>query len=210
MSNYQRPWWLIVNKPVGLATTVKEESRPGERSFIIHGEPLVQGLAWLIWGPAAALVIVLLLAALALGMNVKEQSAAVRGLMLAAFLGLPALVWIATAIILTRLSQKPLQAERQAETQTCTIRLNQNQGELSFQTLAHPEEKKLAYCDIKEAKTTQPIGSQGSNKTCLTLETVTGPLILLDEALGTQAQKIDLAYEIQKALKEWDKSKSEL
>ena len=55
MSSYQRPWWLIVNKPAGLITTVKEETDSGERVFIIRGEPLVQGLVWLTWGPTTAL-----------------------------------------------------------------------------------------------------------------------------------------------------------
>jgi hypothetical protein len=203
MSRYQRPWWLIVNKPAGLVTTVKEETTPGGRVFIIHGEPLVQGLAWLTWGPAAALIVVLLLAGLALGINVKAQVTAIRGLMVVAFLGLPALVWVVTTLIVARLSQKHLQAERQAETQECIIRLEQNQGALFFQTAARPAEKKLAYDDIRQAKVTHALGSQIGKAVRLTLETKSGPIILLDEALGTQAQKIDLAYEIQKALKDY-------
>ena len=61
MSNYRRPWWLVVNKPAGLVTTVQEESSPGERIFIIRGEPLVQGLVWLTWGPVGALLVILIL-----------------------------------------------------------------------------------------------------------------------------------------------------
>ena len=44
MTDVKRPWWLLVNKPAGLITTVKEESHPGERVFIIHSEPMVQGV----------------------------------------------------------------------------------------------------------------------------------------------------------------------
>ena len=58
MTRYQRPWWLIVNRSGGLKTTVQEETHPGERIFVVRGEPLIQGLAWLIWGPVAALVVV--------------------------------------------------------------------------------------------------------------------------------------------------------
>jgi hypothetical protein len=203
MSSYQRPWWLVVNKPAGLVTTVKEEMRPGERVYLIRGEPLVQGLAWLTWGPAAALVVVLLLAGLALGLNVKEQTAAVRGLAIVAFLGLPALTWGVASVIVTRLSSKHLQAERQAEAQECLIRLNQNQGELRYRTTAHTEDKRLDYADIHQARVAPSVGSPNSQAVRLTLETTAGPVILLDETLGTQVQKIDLAYEIQQALRDY-------
>ena len=58
MAQYQRPWWLIVNKTDKLTTIIREEAHLGERIFVIRGEPLVQGLAWLIWGPGAALLVV--------------------------------------------------------------------------------------------------------------------------------------------------------
>ncbi len=203
MSSYKRPGWLIVSKPPGLIATVKEEFRPDERVFIIHGEPLVQGLAWLTWGPVAAVLTVLLLAALALALNVKEQSTAIRGVVIVAFLGLPALAWVATTIFLNRLSQKHLQAERQAETRECIIRLCQNTGELVFCTSDHPEERRLAYSSIHQARVTRPIGEQGSKSVRLTLDTDDGPITLLDETLGTQIQKVDLANEIQKALRSY-------
>ncbi|MEW5957823.1 MAG: hypothetical protein AB1801_08885 [Chloroflexota bacterium] len=199
MSDFRRPWWLIVNKPAGLTSTVREESGPGRRIFIIRGEPLVQGLVWLTWGPAAALIAVVLVVGIALAINVKTQPTAIRGLVIAAFLGLPALAWGATALALARLSAKYLQAEREAATQECVIHLNQTQGELTYRTAAKPE-RKLAYHDIHRARVTHPVGSQNSQAVQLTLETTAGPIILLDEMLGTQVQKIDLAHEIQQAL----------
>ena len=73
MNNYQRPWWLVVNKSAGLATTIQEEAYPGERIFIIRGKPLVQGLAWLTWGPGGALLAVVILAWLAIAFKVNVQ-----------------------------------------------------------------------------------------------------------------------------------------
>ncbi len=200
MSNYRRPWWLIVNRPAGLVTTVQEESRPGERVFIIRGEPMVQGLAWLTWGPVAALVAILLLAILAVAFEVREQAWMVRGLVVVAFLGLPALAWGGTTIAMSQLSEKYLQAERQADRQECVIRLNQKQGELFYRTTAHPQENRLAYDHIRQARLTYPIGGGRKQAMRLTLSTDEGPVVLLDEALGTRAQKADLAKEIQEAL----------
>jgi hypothetical protein len=200
MSSYQRPWWLLVNKPPGLITTVQEESRPGERVFIIHGEPLVQGLAWLTWGPVIAVLVVLLLAGLALILNVREQSGFVRGAIVAAFLGLPALAWIGTTLLLNRLSQKHLQAERQADARECVIRLCQGEKVFYFRSSDESQEQSLPYSKIDQAKVTRPIGEQVGKNVRLTLNTDDGPVTVLDEALGTRIQKIDLATEIQKAV----------
>ena len=112
---YRRPWWLIVNKSARLITTVREETRPGERVFIIRGEPLVQGLGWLIWGPVGALVVILLLAGLAIAFGISERGWGIKAVFVVAFLALPALAWAGIAAVLAHLSEKFLQAERQAD-----------------------------------------------------------------------------------------------
>ena len=209
MTSYRRPWWLVVNKSPGLMTTVQEIAKPGERVFVVRGEPLVQGLAWLTWGPVGALLAVLLLAGLAITLEMSERSWTIRGLFIAVFLGLPALAWGGTALVLTRLSEKYLQAERQAEAQECMIRLDQNQGELFYQTTAQLHEERLAYQDIRQARVTHAIGGRDGQALRLTIETSLGPVVLLNEALGSQAQKVDLVQEIQQALKSYlDKQKS--
>lgn len=200
---YRRPWWLIVNKSARLITTVQEESRPGERIFIIRGEPLIQGLGWLTWGPVGALVVILILAGLAIALGVSEGDWGLKAVFVVAFLALPALVWGGITVALMRLSKKFLQAERQAEAQTCTIRLNQNQGELHYQSPGQSHLEKLAYRHIRQARVTHPIGGRDLRALQLTLETKNGPVILLNEALGTQNQKMDLAHEIQQALKDF-------
>src|SRR5262245_47984751 len=88
---YRRPWWLIVNKSARLITTVQEERKPGERVFIIRGEPLVQGLGWLIWGPVGALAVILLLAGLAIAFGINERGWGIKAIFVVAFLALPAL-----------------------------------------------------------------------------------------------------------------------
>jgi hypothetical protein len=183
-----------------LVTTVREESRPGERIFTIRGEPLVQGLAWLTWGPVSAVLVVLLLAVLALVFNVKEQSGVVRGVVVAVFIGLPALAWLGITLLLNRLSQKHLQAERQAGSRECLIRLCQDRAELRFRLSEETEEHSLAYSDIQQVKVTRPIGAQAGKQAALTLYTTDGPITLLDETLGTHLQKVDLANEVQKIL----------
>jgi hypothetical protein len=200
---YRRPWWLIVNKSARLITTVQEETRPGERVFIIRGEPLIQSLGWLTWGPVGAVVVILLIAGLAMALGINERGWGIKAIFVVAFLALPALVWSGVAVALIYLSKKFLQAERQAEAQACTIRLNQNQGELTYQTLAQPQPEKLAYQHIRQARVTHPIGGRDAHALHLTLETHKGPVILLNEALGTQNQKMDLAHEIQQALKDY-------
>ena len=108
MSKYQRPWWLLVNKPAGLITTIREDSGPNERVFMIKGEPLVQGLAWLTWGPVAALLVIVVLTGLAINLNIRDQAGSTRFLFVAAFLLLPALAWGLVTVLASKLSAKYL------------------------------------------------------------------------------------------------------
>jgi Zn-dependent peptidase ImmA (M78 family) len=55
---------------------------------------------------------------------------------------------------------------------------------------------------------THPIGGHDRQALLLTLETERGPIILLNENLGTQNQKMDLAHEIQQALKTFADNKN--
>jgi hypothetical protein len=201
--NYRRPWWLIVNKPQGLITTIREEPSPGERVFVIRGEPVVQGLAWLTWGPVAALLAVVVVAVLAISFEVREQSGVVRALFIAAFLALPALGWGIITLIFSRLSEKHLQRERDALAQECVIRFNQEQGQLFYRTTQYPDEKKLDYAEIRQVRVAYPLGAKQNMVPRLIVETEDGPLILLGEALGSQSQKVDLANEMQMMLKRY-------
>ena len=207
MNSYRRPWWLLVNKPPRLVTTITEENHAGERIFIIRGEPVVQGLAWLTWGPAVALATVALLTGLAITLQVKESGGAIQALFIIALLSLPALAWGGATLVLNRLSEKYLQAERQTHTREYMIRLNKNQGELFYQTTAQSEVKHWSYADIQRVRVTHPIGSRGDHALHLTLETNEGPVILLNETIGAQTQKFDLAHEIQEALKSYQAHK---
>lgn len=204
---YRRPWWLLVNKSDQLITTVQEETRPGERVFTLRGEPLVQSLGWLTWGPAGALLVIVVLVGLAVGLRLSEQGWLLKALFIGAFLALPALAWGGVALVVTRLAQKHVQAERQAEVQTCRIGLNQRRAELFYQLNAHPQVETVSYATIRQAKVTHPIGGRSHQALLLTLETEHGPVILLNEGLGTSAQKMDLAHEIQQALKDYHDSK---
>lgn len=200
MSEYRRPWWLVVNKSKGLLTTVREEFAPGEQVFIVRGEPLVQGLAWLIWGPLGAVVVALVIASLAMSFDVKSQSAGVKILFIALFVLLPSLVWGGIVLATIQLSRKHIVATRRAEAQECVIRLDQKMNQLFFQTTTPPVEKYFAFVDIHQAKVTHPIGARDNKNALLTLNTKEGAVVLLDETLGTQAQKTDLALRIQQAL----------
>ncbi len=205
MSKTQRPWWLLVNKPTGLVTTVREKTAPHEHTFIIRGEPVVQGLAWLTWGPVAALLVVTLLTGLAISNNIRDQGGNTRILFIAAFLILPALAWGLTTIITNRLADKHLQAERKVETQECVIHLNHKRGEFAYRTSASSSsvkdyEKKLTYDQIIGVQVTSAIGDRDGRLMRLSLDTTHGPIILLAENLGTSAQKDDLAQVIETAL----------
>lgn len=200
MSTEQRPWWLVISKSKGLVTTVEEEFSPDEQRFIIRGEPVVQGLAWLIWGPVAALLVIILVTGTAIALQVNQQPWQMRFLFIILFLLLPALVWGGVVVGLIRLSRPYLQAIRQTETKECFIRLNRRLGQLVYQTTASPAEKKLAYEDIEQASITYPIGEREGRRGRLILNTSQGTVVLLDETLGTRAQKMDLAHHIGQAL----------
>ncbi len=196
VSDYQQPWWLVVNRPEGLVTTVEEEYTPAGRLFTVRGEPVVQGLAWRTWGPVAALLVVAGLAVLAIGLNVKEQPAGwVRPAFVAAFLALPALAWGATALLLHRAASRYLQAERQAGGQMRLIRLDR-EG-LGYKSSPQAEEYKLPYGQIGRVRLARLGDGQALR---LLLETDSGPVVLLDEGLGTRSQKAELLAEIERAL----------
>jgi len=201
VSQHRRPWWLLVNKPAGLVTTIQEESTPNERIFVIRGEPLVQGLAWLIWGPVTALVVVIALTGLAINFNIREQGGGMRFLFIAAFLILPALAWGVATIVMNRLSARHLQAERDAEAQKCVIRLNQAQGQLIYQIPTADTEEYLAFHQIRGIRATPAIGARDGKSLQLMLHTDRGKIVLLNEALGTTSQKIDLARELEASLR---------
>jgi len=203
VSKYQRPWWLLVNKPAGLITTVQEQAGPGERTFIIHGEPLVKGLAWLIWGPVAALFTIGLLTGIAVAFNIREQSGITRFLFVVAMLGLPALTWGMATIAANRLAAKHLEAERRAEAQECIIRLNRERGEFCYQTMTSPKEEILSFDHIRRVRVKPAIGARDVKSMRLTLDTDNGTIVLLNEALGTRTQKIDLAHEIQTSIEDY-------
>jgi len=122
VSQPRRPWWLLINQPAELVTTVQEQSRPGERVFVIRGEPVVQGLAWLTCGPLSALAIVALFTGLAITLNLQVMSRAGRVLFVAGFLILPALFWGITVVVANRLSAKHLEAIKKAGAQECVLR----------------------------------------------------------------------------------------
>lgn len=198
MSNYRRPWWLVVNKSATLITTVNEETTPGERIFAVRGEPYLQGLAWLTWGPVCALGVIIVLTGLVINLNLKEaENGSLRLLFTVLFLTLPALAWGGAILFFARLSTKHLQAEREAEADECVIRLRPKEGKLLYRRRTTPETT-LTYSEIEQARVAPAPGGKSMR---LILVTQDGPLTLLDERLGSRAQKIELAYQIQEALK---------
>ena len=207
MSSYQKPWWLIINTSHQINSTVRDESRPGERIFVVRGEPHVQGLTWLACGPISALVIIGVMVGVAVAYGVKEQGLLIQILFIAAFLALPALVWGVSVVLVSRASKKHVQAIKEAGTQECLIRLKQKEGLLSYRLVGASTEEQLPYSYIQAAKATPAIGARSSKAMNLTLQTEDGPIVLLPEALGTQVQKVDLAQEIQASLGKFEANK---
>lgn len=200
MNEYQRPWWLWVNKPGRWVTTIRQETTPEGQVYTIRSEPLLQGLTWLIWGPISAVVVVATLTFLAILLEVKDQAILVKALFVLAFLVFPALAWGAAIVISNRLAGRYIKAEREAEARECEIRVSPAQAKLYYQTPRSSEASVFPFDHIRAVKITEPIGVRDGSSVCLTLETEQGKVILLDESLGTEAQKYDLAREMQDAL----------
>ncbi|MCB0210540.1 MAG: hypothetical protein KDJ52_14475 [Anaerolineae bacterium] len=199
----QRPWWLWASKSHKLSTTVREESTVTGPVYIIRGEPIIQGLTWLVWGPLSALAVIIILTGLAIVFEAKEQTLLVRALFILAFLGLPAVAWGLTIVLVNRLSNKYLQAEREADAQECRIQLDSKRGQLHFSKNDTSSEMTLPFSQIHQVNVAEPIGVRGENAVCLALDTEQGKIILLNENLGTEAQKFDLAREIQNSLRQY-------
>lgn len=200
MSHSQRPWWLWASKSHKLTTTVREESTPAGPLYTVRGEPVIQGLTWLVWGPLSALVVILALTGLAIVFEARAQSLLVKAMFILAFLGLPPVVWGGTIVFVNRISGNYLQAEREAEALESRIQLDLKRDRLQFSRNDTSSVMTFPFKQINQVKVTEAIGGRGSDAVCLALETEQGRVILLDDRLGTEAQKYDLAREIQAAL----------
>ncbi len=203
MSDYRRPWWLMVSKSARLVTTVCDESTPGRRVLVITGEPTVQAVTWLTCGPAAALGVIATITVVAIALNVQAQDALTRAAFIGLFLGLPPLAWGLTVLWANAKSGKHLEAMRHAEAQTCTLILNQQEGLFSYTTSQQKRELVVPYSEIKRVFVAPPIGASDVTKMNLTLETAVSTLVLLPESLGTHNQKADLALEINGAIQKY-------
>ena len=181
-------------------TTIEDEVKFGEETYIVRGEPVIQGLAWLVWGPVGAVAAVACVAVAAVMFSVQDQSGLVRAVFIALFLLLPAILWGGLTVLVMQRSKPYLEAVRQNESQTCLLYLNQKQGLLTIKSAPSAPEQQIAYQDIQQATVTFPIGEQDGNRSRLTLQTINGSLILLNEALGTRLQKQELAQKIQHSL----------
>jgi hypothetical protein len=176
---------------------------PGERRFIIRGEPVVQGLTWLTCGPISALLVIAILTGMAIFFDMREQESIYRVLLIAAFLGLPALAWGMTIVVANRLSASHLAAIKRAESQECVITLKHRQGILSYKTPQSSEVYQIPYQQIQQAHVIPAIGAQDGTSVYLALETDEGTIVLLSELLGSQAQKADLALEIETSVRNY-------
>lgn len=214
MSDFRRPWWLIVNQSTRLVTTVRDESLPGQRTFVITGEPVVQAVTWLTCGPTAALGVIAIITVVAIALNVQTQDALTRAMFIGFFLGLPPLAWGLTVLFANSKSGKYLEAIRHAEAQSCTITLNQQDGLFSYQTSQQSQKVLIPYSQINRVHVTPAIGASDVTKMNLSLETDDSTLVLLPESLGTHNQKADLAQEIdstiQKYLKKQDSRRQQV
>ncbi|MDX1520069.1 MAG: hypothetical protein R3264_00400, partial [Anaerolineae bacterium] len=131
--------------------------------------------------------------------DIRAQSWPIKLLFIGIFLIVPGVLWIAFTVLFAHLSRNYLQQVRQAEAQSCTIELDQNENVLSYQSESSMPQK-VAYNTIRKASVTYPVGVRDGDKYLLTLDTTNGPIILLPEALGTQVQKQDLAEKIEQAI----------
>lgn len=164
---------------------------------------MVQSLSWLTWGPVAALLVIALLTGGAIAFDIREQSLFARALFIVAFLGLPALAWGGASLITHRLAESYLETEREAASQERLIGLRPRQGELFYRLGDGRPEERLPYQEIREVRVAPPLGERDGRKACLILEIEGGRVILLDETLGTQTQKADLAREIETSVKNY-------
>jgi hypothetical protein len=198
----------MINKPQGLVTSIADQSRPGTRIFVVRGEPIVQGLAWLTCGPVAALLVIAALTGLAIAANSQTQTVLVRIWFVAGFLALPALAWGITIIVANRLSATYVAAIKQTETETYTITLRQTEGLFRYESSVSEQPIELRYEQIHRVHVTPAIGAKDIKSVNLTLETADSTLVLLNEKLGSHAQKTDLALEIENSLKKYAANKN--
>ena len=194
----QHPGWVFAMKMALLDTTLQEERLPNGKRFIIAGTPVIKNLSWVIYGPIAAALAVLLVGALSWLLNVREQEQTIKLIFVCFFALTPALAWMMAGSFIGKLAQKYLDREVEAGKQRVELNLD-----LEAHTLQKNAEPPIPFDDIEDFKLVTDAGvyyASGENSVNivnLIAHTKQGRVTLLPKALGSLKQKLQIVSELE-------------
>ena len=197
MNQYQRPWWAWALRLPALKTTLHEDHRPGYKRFIIEGEPQFKSMAWVTYGPALAVVVVVIMGGLAWALEIRQQSIMIKTLFVCLTILLPMLVWIMGSALMNRLVERALQHEATATKERVELELD-----LTARTLRLDGTTLIPFDEIADFKLMSNGGAyyQPHEEIVplvhLMLDTKQGQKTLLKQELGTVQQKLELISQL--------------
>jgi hypothetical protein len=197
LNRYQRPWWVWALRLPALKTTLHEDHRPGHKRFIIEGEPQFKSMAWVTYGPALAVVAVVIMGGLAWALEIRQQSIMIKTLFVCLTIILPMLVWIMASALINSLVERALQQEAAAMKERVQLDLD-----LTARTLRVDETTSIPFDEIADFKLMSNGGiyyqphDEMVPLVYLMMETKQGQKTLLKQGLGTVQQKLELISQL--------------
>jgi hypothetical protein len=181
-----------------LDTSIKENHQPGQKQYIITGKPVIKNLSWIIYGPLAAITAVLVVGVLSWMLSIREQDPALKLIFVCLFAGGPVLAWAAAGILISKLTQRYLDAEIEAKNQRIKLTLD-----LEEHLLRLNDNPPIAFSNIESFDLISDSGvyytpaEDSVTIVNLIANTHQGQVTLLPKELGSLKQKLQLVSQLE-------------
>lgn len=202
MKSEKRPWWALAFKlPLGEAI-IKEDHRAGEKHFYVEAKAVYKSLHWVAYGPLFAVAIISLMGVIAFATDVKNQPHSEKITFAIFLFVLPIVAWLVGGLVMGKLTQRRLAQMVEANKESINITLN-----LNDQTMHINQDISIPFSDINAFKLISDSGmyfSQSEDVVSiyhLIMETEQGHITILPKSAGNIKQKLQLASQLEKAIK---------
>ncbi len=202
MKSENRPWWALAFKlPLGEAV-IKEDHRAGEKRFHVTAKSVYKSLHWVVYGPLFAVIVIGVMGLMAFVTDVKNQPHSEKITFAVFFFVLPIVAWLIGGTVMGKLTQRRLAQLVDSTKESIDIVLN-----LNDQTMHINQDIVIPFAEINDFKLISDSGMYFSpNEEIvsiyhLIMETEQGHITILPKSAGNIKQKLQLASQLEKAIK---------
>ncbi|OQY44209.1 MAG: hypothetical protein B6242_13205 [Anaerolineaceae bacterium 4572_78] len=195
----KRPWWVLAVQMPVLKTTIHEYHR--QQKFVIMGEPIIQSLTWIVYGPLFALSSIVIYTVLAWNFEVNTQSLALRLSASCAFILVPMIAWFVGAFIMSKITEPYINRQIKANIQHVEITIDFTKDILQLnKNKAIPLENIADLQLISDRGEIYSHDAEYNPLLNLIMTTDDEKITILSKELGTRLQKLDLLNKLEKLL----------